>query len=162
MKKVIPMPIHTLVLFISWLLLNDTLAPGHILLAAVLAFGIPKLIEPMMSKQRKIVKPMALVKYILVLLWDIVVANLKVAKLVIGRNSALRPGLLAYPLEIEGNLPVTLLAATISLTPGTLSAELSKDGKWLYIHTLDMDTPDSVVAEIKARYETPLKEIFGC
>jgi multicomponent K+:H+ antiporter subunit E len=98
----------------------------------------------------------------MVLMWDIVVANLAVAKLILGPTKALQPGFIAYPLNLTGDLPITLLASTISLTPGTLSAEVSKDKEWLYIHALDLPNEQALIDEIKQRYETPLKEIFQC
>jgi multicomponent K+:H+ antiporter subunit E len=107
-------------------------------------------------------RPLKLIRYILVLMWDIVVANLAVAKLILGPTKALQPGFIAYPLNLTGDLPITLLASTISLTPGTLSAEVSKDREWLYIHALDLPDEQALIDEIKQRYETPLKEIFQC
>ena len=66
------------------------------------------------------------------------------------------------PLDIEGDLPITLLASTISLTPGTVSTDISDDRKWLFVHVLNRNPDRNEVERIKARYEAPLREIFGC
>ena len=95
-------------------------------------------------------------------LWDILLSNFEVAIRVLSPNSSLRPGLVALPLDLEGEFPLAVLASTISLTPGTVSVDFSEDMKWLYVHVLHMKTEDDVIQSIKQRYETPLKEIFSC
>jgi multicomponent K+:H+ antiporter subunit E len=62
------------------------------------------------------------------------------------------------PLRLRGNVPVSLLANIISLTPGTLSAHLSADRTELIVHALQADDPEAIIAEIRARYEQPLLE----
>lgn len=158
----LPRPFLSLVLLIVWLLMNNAFSLGHILLGLILALGIPLLTEPLQTQQVTVKRPLKLIKYIIILKWDIVVANLAVAKLILGPTKALQPGFVAYPLNLTGDLPITLLASTISLTPGTLSAEVSKDREWLYIHALDLPDEQALIDEIKQRYETPLKEIFQC
>ncbi|WP_417582721.1 Na+/H+ antiporter subunit E [Nitrincola sp.] len=158
----LPMPVHSLLLFVSWLLLNNSVAPGHLVLAAFLAFTIPLLCAPLKTEQPRVLKPLLAVRYTLRVLGDIVTANIDVAILVLGPMRKLQPGFVAIPLDIKGDLPITLLASTISLTPGTVSAEVSEDHQWLYIHALHITDEQALIAEIKARYEAPLKEIFGC
>jgi len=72
----------------------------------------------------------------------------------------LRPVFVEVPLALETDLAISLLANTISLTPGTVSARLSADKRTLVVHTLDTGDAAALVAEIKQRYETPLKKIF--
>ena len=158
----LPRPFLSLVLLVVWLLMNNSFSLGQILLGLILALGIPLLTEPLQTQQMAVKSPLKLIKYILILLWDIVVANLAVAKLILGPTKALQPGFVAYPLSLTGDLPITLLASTISLTPGTLSAEVSRDKEWLYIHALDLPDEQALIDEIRQRYETPLKEIFQC
>jgi len=89
-------------------------------------------------------------------LYDILVANLAVAALVVGPARNIRPGFVLMPLRLRGRVTVSLLANTISLTPGTLSAFLSADGRTLVIHGLQVDDPDAIIATIRTRYEQPL------
>jgi multicomponent K+:H+ antiporter subunit E len=97
-----------------------------------------------------------------VLLWDIVVANLVVARLILGPTRNLRPAFIRLPLDLCSEFAIVVLANTISLTPGTVSADLSLDRRTLLIHALDVEDEAKTIAHIKYRYERPLKEIFEC
>ncbi|SIS39962.1 Na+/H+ antiporter subunit E [Neptunomonas antarctica] len=158
----LPMPMHSVILFIAWLLLNNTVAPGHLVLGAFLAIAIPLLTSGMQDPQPGFRKPIATIRYVLMVIFDIIVANFEVAVLVIGPAKKLQPAFVAIPLDIEHELPITILASTVSLTPGTVSAEISEDKKWLYVHVLNLTNEEELIALIKHRYERPLKEIFKC
>ena len=74
-----------------------------------------------------------------------------------------KPGFIAVPLDLEDYLPITVLTSTVTMTPGTVSAELSQDKKFLYVHVLNMPEDENEVIDlIKQRYEARVKEIFGC
>jgi multicomponent K+:H+ antiporter subunit E len=96
------------------------------------------------------------------LLHDIIVSNIIVAKQVLGSPERLQPGFIVIPLDLTEALPITMLASTISLTPGTVSIEISEDQKTLYVHALHVTDESGLVDRIKHRYEKPLKEIFEC
>lgn len=160
--KFFPMPIHSILLFIVWLLMNNTLAAGHIFLALVLSITIPWLLAGLQSAHPPVKKPFLAVRYSLMVLMDIVTANFEVALKVIGPITKLQPGFIAVKLEITSDLGITLLASTVSLTPGTVSAEISEDKQWLYIHTLHLEDEQALIDSIKQRYEQPLMEILGC
>jgi multicomponent K+:H+ antiporter subunit E len=76
------------------------------------------------------------------------------------RNSKLRPSWIVIPLDLRTPEAITVLAGTITLTPGTVSADISNNGRSLLVHALDAPDPDAVRDEIKQRYESRLKEIF--
>jgi len=160
--RLLPMPIHSLLLFAVWLLLNNTVAPGHIVLATFLAIVIPLITSGMQDSKPSFHKPLVTLLYVIMVIGDIIVANFEVAALVIGPNKKLNPAFIAVPIEIEHELPITILASTVSLTPGTVSAEISEDKQWLYVHVLHMTDKDELIALIKQRYERPLREIFKC
>jgi multicomponent K+:H+ antiporter subunit E len=144
-------------------MLNNTLSLGHIILGCVLGFFIPLLCEPLRVKQATIKKPLKAVSYVFVVLKDIIVANIEVALLVVGPMHKIQPGFIAVPLDLTGTLPITVLASTVTMTPGTVSADISTDQKWLYIHVLNMPKDEQEVIDlIKQRYEARVKEIFGC
>ncbi|MNT61968.1 Na(+)/H(+) antiporter subunit E1 [compost metagenome] len=96
------------------------------------------------------------------MLIDIVRANIEVAILVLGRTARLRPAFIVVPLDVEHELATTALISIVSLSPGTLCAELSDDRRALLVHVLDLEEEATLVEHIKSRYETPLKEIFQC
>jgi multicomponent K+:H+ antiporter subunit E len=95
-------------------------------------------------------------------MWDIIVANIEVAWIVLTvSNAKLKPAWIVIPLELRTPEAITLLAGTITLTPGTVSADLSQSGHSLLVHVLHTDDPDAERDTIKTRYEARLKEIFG-
>lgn len=160
--RLLPMPLHSLLLFVVWLLLNNTVAPGHLVLATFLAIVIPLITSGMQDDQPGFKKPLLSLRYILRVIGDIIVANFEVALLVIRPSKKLTPAFVAVPIEIQHEFPITVLASTISLTPGTVTAEVSKDKQWLYVHVLHLTSKDELIASIKQRYESPLREIFEC
>jgi multicomponent K+:H+ antiporter subunit E len=83
-----------------------------------------------------------------------------VARLILGNPDRLKPAFARVPLDITSDLAISLLVSSITLTPGTLSARLSLDRKYLLVHALNETNPDALVVTIKYRYERLLKEIF--
>lgn len=158
--RLLPMPMHSSLLLVVWLLLNGFSA-GQLLLGVILALGIPLITAPFADRQSKVGKPFSMMIYVLRLLWDIFISNLEVARRVLRSNRKLNPGFIAYPLELTGDYPLTVLASTISLTPGTVSVDFSEDKQWLYIHALHIDSEQAIIDSIRERYEQPLKEIFS-
>ncbi|MDY0137641.1 MAG: Na+/H+ antiporter subunit E [Thiomicrospira sp.] len=159
-RKWLPHPILTLVLWAIWLLLNNTLAPGHVVLGLILALLIPWLTSAFWPEKVCIRAPWTLLKFIAVVLWDILLANLAVAQLILSRNDRLKPGFFYVELDIQTSVGISLLANTISLTPGTVSCDLSADRRRLLVHALHVEDPQQVIDDIKQRYEKPLMEVF--
>lgn len=161
-RRFLPTPFLSMLLLVVWLLLTRSIALGHILLGGGLAVVIPLVCYRFMDRRPYIQKPWRLLRFVLRVLGDIVVANFQVAYLIINPWRKMRPHFVEYPLMLEERFTITLLASTISLTPGTVSANLRLDGKSLLIHALDIDDPEALVAQIRTRYEAPLKEIYEC
>ncbi len=102
-----------------------------------------------------------MVGYGAIVIWDIFVANFHVAGLILfRRNRDLRSRWLVVPLELRSPEAITTLAGTISLTPGTVSADIAADGRSLLVHSLDVADEAAEVARIKQRYEARLRRIF--
>lgn len=158
--RLMPHPLLTPILTTVWLLLNNSLAPGHILLGALLGWLIPLFTLRFWPDTVRIHHPWLLLRFIGVVLLDIFIANLAVARLILGRPQQLRPAFIEVPLELKSDLAISLLANTICLTPGTVSALLSEDRRVLLVHALDAPDPGAVREEIKSRYEAPLKAVF--
>lgn len=156
----LPHPLLTPILATIWLLLNNSLAPGHIVLGLVLGWAIPLFTLRYWPEAVHIHKPLTLLRFLAVVLLDIVLANLVVARLILGRPQSLHPAFLKVPLDLQGDLAIGLLANTICLTPGTVSAQLSPDRRFLLVHALNAPDGAAVIATIKQRYEAPLKEVF--
>lgn len=160
----LPHPLLTLALLIIWLLLANTISPGHILLGALLGILIPWFTSRFWPERPKIVKPGRLLHFFFfTVLSDIIVANINVVKLILQPDlSHLKPGFIELPLDIQDPMVITILASIISLTPGTVTAEVNQDQRSLTVHGLDIPDSQAEIHLIKTRYEAPLKEIFSC
>lgn len=160
MTRLLPHPILTPALTGVWLLLNNTIEPGHIVLGLLLGWMIPILTIRFWPETVRIRRPFVLLRFMGVLLFDIVMANFVVARLILGNPNRLQPAFVHLPLDLTSDLAIGLLANSITLTPGTLSAKLSEDRKFLLVHALNETDTKAMVATIKTRYERPLKEVF--
>lgn len=158
----LPHPVSSLALWIIWLMFNNTIAPAHILLGAILGIAIPWMTRAFWPEQLRLSHPLVALRLFFVVLYDIGVANVAVARLILGPVSALRPAFVELPLQLQSPYAISTLASIITLTPGTVSASLSEDRRTLLVHALDMADRDALIAEIRQRYEVPLKEIFEC
>lgn len=156
----LPHPLLTPILAAVWLLLNNSLAPGHVVLGLLLGWAIPWFTLRFWPERVRIRRPMKLLRFVAVVLYDIAVANLIVARRILGRPERLRPAFVTLPLDLKSDLAISLLANTICLTPGTVSARLAPDRGSLLVHGLHVPDAAELVASIKARYEAPLKEVF--
>ncbi|MBU3059139.1 Na+/H+ antiporter subunit E [Pseudomonas indica] len=158
----LPHPLLSICLLVVWLLLINGFSLGHLLLGALLGWLIPLVTQVFWINPPRIRKPIKLCLFLLHVIWDILLANLQVARLILGPSSRLRPAFVEIPVQLEDELALTMLASVISLTPGTVSADLSDDRKTLLVHTLDVADEEQLVRDIKARYEAPLLEVFAC
>ncbi len=159
--RFLPHPLLTLTLTLVWLMLLNDLSLGGFLVGLILGITVPLLTSAFWPNRPRVRNPLKIAEYMVVVLWDIIVANVEVAYIVVFRsNASLRSHFIAIPLEIYSPEAITVLAGTITLTPGTVSADLSADGRALLVHCLDTGDPEAEVAGIKARYESRLKEIF--
>lgn len=162
MKRWLPQPLLSLCLWLVWLLLANSAAPGHLLLGAVLAVALPLFTVRFWPNRPRIQRPWKLLRYGVILSWDIVVANVAVARLILGPVGRLRPAFIRLPLDLDNEFALVMLIHSLSLTPGTVSADVSADRRFLLIHVLDVEDQAQLIARIKQRYEAPLKEIFAC
>ena len=158
----LPHPITSVLLLVTWLLLQRSLAPGHLLLGGFLAVAIPLYTRRFWPENVSVRRPVVLARFLGVVLWDIVVANFAVARLAVASPSAIPPGFARLPLALDNDFAITVLASTVSLTPGTVSAELDAERTHLIIHYLACDDEEALLRTVKERYEAPIKEIFGC
>ena len=162
MTRWLPHPIASFFVLVVWLGLHSSLAPLHLVSAGVLAVAIPRLLSRALDDPVRIRRPGVVLRLAAVVLWDIVVANLAVARRVLGPLGRLRPGFIEVPLDLAHPDAVALLGSIIAITPGTVVADIDDERTRILVHVLDLDDPGQLVAEIKHRYERPLKEIFGC
>ncbi|TCP38907.1 Na+/H+ antiporter subunit E [Rhodovulum marinum] len=161
LQRIFPHPLLSLTLTLVWLGLVNKVTAGNLVLGVALGIVVPVMTAPYWPNRPRIRRPLRVAEYMLVVLWDIVVANVQVAMIILfKRNSDIHSKWVAVPLELTSPEAITVLAGTITMTPGTVSAMLSADGGAILVHCLHTDDPEGVRDEIKARYERRLKEIF--
>lgn len=160
-RSLLPHPFLTALLALVWCLLANDLTLGTAVFGLILGLLIPIATAAYWPDRPPLPRPWLLAGYLGLVLWDIIVANVQVAIIVLfKRNDDMRPNWVTIPLDLRTPEAITILAGTITLTPGTVSADLSADGHALLVHALDAPDPDTVRDDIKSRYERRLKEIF--
>lgn len=162
MRALLPHPLLTAILALVWVLLINDFSWGAMAFGLLLGLAIAKLTSAYWPQRPKIRNPLAIIEYSVIVLWDIIVSNVQVAYLVLfRRGDSLESQFVTVPLDLECPEAIAALAGTITMTPGTLSADLSADGRSLLVHCLDTSDPAGTVAAIKSRYERRLMRIFA-
>lgn len=160
MHRFLPHPFLTLILTGLWLLLVNSSQPGQVVLGLFLGWMIPLLTTQFWPEEVRIYRPVYLVRFVGIILLDIIQANFTVARLILGRPQRLQPAFISVPLILKSDVAISFLANVITLTPGTVSARLSSDRRHLLVHALNVSDVEALAYTIKSRYEKPLKEIF--
>ena len=161
MKRILPSLPLTALLFVVWLLLNQSVSPGTLLMGAVLAVLVPLGTKSLRPGSVTMRKPVVAFKLWAIVMRDFVRSNIRVATLILTRRPRDIPsGFLQVPLDMRDPHALALLAMILCLTPGTAWAEVSRDRSMLLLHVFEIVDADAMVAMIKQRYERPLMEIF--
>ncbi|SEL43655.1 Na+/H+ antiporter subunit E [Halomonas daqiaonensis] len=156
----LPHPLFSLFLALLWLLMVNDFSVAHALLGLALGVAIPFMTHAFWPEEARIKRPLPLLRYLLVLLVDILRSNLVVALRILRPTRHLQPGFFIYPLTLDDDFAITILASTISLTPGTVSLHYDAKANSLLVHALHLEDENEAIATIRERYEHPLEEIF--
>lgn len=161
MRRWLPSPPLSLALFVIWLLLNQALDLGTLLLAAIFAVIVPLLTRGLRPASVRMRKPGVALRLTLRALGDMLHSALAVGRLLMTRRSAQIHGqFVEIPLDVRDPNALAMLAMICCLTPGTAWGELSFDRSRLLLHVFDMKDEAAFISMIKTRYEAPLMEIF--
>jgi len=160
--RLLPYPIASAIFLGFWLLLNQSLSMGQLLLGASMAliggWALAALEQPKARPRR----PLAILRLAITVFADIVRSNIAVARIIIGfGRRERRPGFINIPLELRDPYGLAVLACIITSTPGTLWVKFEEPAGTLTIHVLDLVDKAEWISTIKSRYEQPLLEIFA-
>jgi len=155
-----PSPALSITVVAFWMLMSSSFDLGQLLLGILLGLVIPLFAARLDREFARLGTLRPVPKLLVVVLWDILISNIRVAAQVLGPEQRLKPGFIWVPLDIENIHGIAALTSFITLTPGTVSAALSEDRRHLLVHVLHLEDAGRLIAEIKARYEAPLMEIF--
>lgn len=161
MKRWLPSPYLSAGLLALWLLLNQSLAAGVLLLGVLAAWALPWLVAPLRPGAGRMRRPLTLLRLVLHVGLDVVRSALEVAGGVL--RATRRPPqarFVVVPLELRDLHALAALAMITTVVPGTVWCELAPDRSSLLLHVFDTEDDDAFIAHYKARYELPLKEIF--
>ncbi len=160
MNRLLPHPGLSVLLAILWVVMVNDLTFGALFLGLVVGVLVPLFTAPWWPERPR-VRFLPAFAYMGVVLWDILIANFQVAAIILFKPVRdLRPAWLTIPLELRSPEAITVFAGTISLTPGTVSVDVSACGRFLLVHALHAPDPAAEIAKAKARYEARLKRIF--
>jgi multicomponent K+:H+ antiporter subunit E len=161
MKRILPAPWLSLGIFAGWLLLNDTLAWAHLLLAALLALVIPRLAAPLRPAPGRLRRWPVLVRLVLRVGWGVLYSAAEVLWGVLNaRRRPPRSRFVVVPLALRDEHALAALAMIAAVVPGTVWAELAADRSALLMHVFDLDDEAAFIADFRTSYEQPLLEIF--
>jgi multicomponent K+:H+ antiporter subunit E len=153
-------PVQSLLVAACWLLLRQSLALPDLITAAVLGAVLPRLVHGFLGDDPSPRHWGRALRLAGVVLWDIVVSNIVVARIVLSPGSRPQPAWVEVPYTLQHPDAVTLLAAIVTMTPGTVSCVVDEARRVLVVHVLDGADPAAVQAQISERYALALKEIF--
>lgn len=160
LTRIFPHPALSIQLALSWLVLSHSLALVHLLSAALMGWLLPHLLRGFLADASALHWP-TVFRLTGVVLWDIVLSNITVARITLGSLKGIQPAWVPVPLQSDHPRVNTLLASIITMTPGTVSAVLYAQRREILVHALNCDDPAALARDIQLRYEAPLLRIFG-
>jgi multicomponent Na+:H+ antiporter subunit E len=152
--------LETVLLSLAWMALTGDWSLPAAVFSLALGFMLLRFARPLGGEGFRRVRLLRLPGFLLFFLKELVVANLKVAAAVIAPAGRLRPAIVAVPLAVDRDCEIALLANLISLTPGTLSLDVSPDRGTLYVHAMATESPDALRREIRDGFERRILEVF--
>jgi multicomponent K+:H+ antiporter subunit E len=162
MTRLLPFPLVAGCLLVLWLLLNQALSVGHLLIGGVVALAGAlafSLLEPPQARVRKLG---AILRLTALVLTDIVRSNIAVGRIILGLAGRERvSGFVSIPLHLRHPYGLAALACIITSTPGTLWVSFDPVKGILMIHVLDLVDDRAWIRTIKGRYERLLLDIFA-
>jgi len=160
-----------IILALIWCLLQEKLNVTEFVIGSVLGYGVIYMMRTLLDDRKAERKVLGFgaymkfmfksVRYLLIFLKEVVVANIDVVKIVLSPKLNMTPGIIAYKMDVKTDAGITLLANSITLTPGTLSVDISEDRKTLYIHALHIEDAEKLEQSIRDSLEKHSKEILG-
>ena len=144
----------------AWVLLTGEVDAGNFIEGLIIGYIILWVSKSALGSTKYFKKIPKAAGFFFYFIKELIVANIRVAYDVITPKDHMTPGIVAIPLDAETDMEITLLANLITLTPGTLSLDVSKDRKILYVHALFVDDPDKFRMEIKNGMEKKLLEVM--
>lgn len=146
-------------LALAWAALTGDFSPINLVAGFVFGYAALWFMKFIMPFSTYFAKVPQVISFVLMFGWEIIKANLRMAYYVLAPIDKMNPGVIGIPLDITNDLQITMLANMITLTPGTLSLEVSTDRQVLYVHNVQVTDPDAFRQEIKEGFERQVLEV---
>ena len=138
----------------AWCLLQDEISLRQMVIGSLVGLLSMLFFPRSFHQERRYFRKAALsVRLVFFFVKELLIANWAVVRQVLALKLSIRSGIVAYPLSLQNDVMITLLANMITLTPGTLSVEVSPDRQFLFIHFLDVDDVEEEIRIIKDGFE---------
>lgn len=152
--------VNHILLALIWAAVTGSFTPANLLFGLVLATGALYLIREQVGSLGYFVRTRRIAALGLLFIYELVLSAWRVAVMVMSPRMDMQPGIIAYPLTVTRDFEITLLANLITLTPGTLSVDVSEDEKTLYVHCIDCSDPEATKRDIAEGFERKIIEAF--
>ncbi|WP_319507971.1 Na+/H+ antiporter subunit E [uncultured Methanolobus sp.] len=157
---------YSAILGLVWCFVHGTVNVNNFVLGVLIAPFIIRPFKPLFNFDMEfsfgnaIKKIPAQITYLYVLIKEIIKANIMVAKIVLQPKIDIKPGIIAVPIRTKTDIGITAIANTITLTPGTLTIDVSDDKSILYVHAIDATDPEAIAQSIRDDLEKYVLEAF--
>ena len=152
--------LFNLLLALLWAAAVGSVDPPHLVVGFLAGYGVLWLARPLLGPTGYFSKLPRAVAFAVFFLWELLLSSLRVAWDVLTPRSSRRPGVVAVPLAARTDAEITLLANLVTLTPGSLSLEVSPDRRTLFVHTMFVSDPAAVRRQIKNGFERRVLELL--
>ncbi|EIA20328.1 Na+ H+ antiporter subunit E [Listeria fleischmannii 1991] len=152
--------IINVILACLWMFLESSFTFGTFIIGFVIGIVLLFFMRRFLGSTFYLFRLFALIKLLYNFLHDLVVSTVHVSRIVLKKDMNIRPGIFRYDTLLETDWEVTMLALMITLTPGTLSIDISDDYKSIYVHSLHVPNIEEEIATIRKSYEGAIMEVF--
>jgi multicomponent Na+:H+ antiporter subunit E len=149
-----------LFLALVWALLQGGLQEQHLVVGFILGYAIIGLVQQALGSRGYAIKGFQLIYFVLFVVWEIITASIALAWLLLQPRLKLSPAVVAIDLDVKSDTEIVLLANLITLSPGTLTLDISSDRRTLYVHTVTLEDPETFRHKIKNGLERQVLEVM--
>lgn len=147
-------------LALAWAAVSGSFSPQNIIFGFVLGIAALSVIREQVGSVGYFGRARRVISLALLFVYELILSAWRITLLVLSPNMKLKPGIFTYPLKVDRDFEITLLANLITLTPGTLSVDVSEDRRFLYVHAIDCSDPAQTRREIADGFERKIMEAF--
>lgn len=151
--------ILNLLIGVIWMFLSESYSFASFIVGFVIGTALLYLLNRFIPGSYYFKHVRAILYLVFLFIRELLLANIEVLKWVYKPKLDFQPGILALPIDVKKNWEITLLANLITLTPGTLSVDVSRDQRYIYIHALDLPDVNETIVSIKESFEKAIREV---